>query len=119
LGERVYVVGGEPETAASVSRILAPGNCLVDFHPSAEALLQLAAGGPVGPILLDVGMLGVAGLRRLREHGLLWPVIATGPSADARLAAEALKAGACDFIVRPFDAEELRLILADVAVPAG
>ena len=119
MGDRVYVVDGAPETAACVSGLLASTDCLVDFYRTADALLQTAADGPPGPILLDVGAHGVAGLRRLREHGLFWPVIATASTADTRLAAEALRAGASDFIVKPFDGDELRKIVADLAVPAA
>jgi DNA-binding NtrC family response regulator len=66
-------------------------------------------------ILLDYQMPGADGLALLREIGLDQDgpaVIMITAHGSERVAVEAMKAGAWDYLVKPYDLEELRLIVA-------
>jgi two-component system response regulator FixJ len=59
-----------------------------------------------GCILTDIRMPGIDGLalqRRLTELGINLPVIVMTGHGDVPMAVEAMKAGAVDFIEKPFD----------------
>ncbi|MEQ6887806.1 response regulator [Halomonas sp. CS7] len=61
-------------------------------------------------ILLDVRMPGLSGLQvqqRLGERGDDTPVIFMTGHGDVPMAVQALKAGACDFIEKPFNHQQL------------
>ena len=55
------------------------------------------------------GMDGLQLLRWIREQGLRLPVIMISAYGEIRDAVEAMKLGAWDYIVKPFDPEELHL----------
>ena len=80
---------------------------------SAEAFLtDLPAGGPTRPgaLVLDCrmpGMGGIALLRLLGERGFPLPVVIITGHGDVRMAVEALKTGAYDFIEKPFREQHL------------
>ncbi|TLF51937.1 response regulator transcription factor [Halomonas urmiana] len=74
-----------------------------------EALLD-AEPGRHDVILLDVRMPGLSGLQvqqRLGERGDDTPVIFMTGHGDVPMAVQALKAGACDFIEKPFNHQQL------------
>ncbi|MGU3423134.1 response regulator, partial [Methylobacterium sp. D54C] len=81
----------------------------VRVHDSATAFLA-AEPERVGCVVTDVRMPGIDGvglLHRLRQRGSLPPVIVMTGHADVALAVAAMKAGAVDFIEKPFDDEVL------------
>ena len=109
----VHVVDGEPRTAISVAHILGSAGHLVCYHRDGNAFLAALADAQEGPVLLEVARdgTGLDTLRTLRRRGVFWPVIATSITPDVALAVEVLRAGACDFIVKPFDHDELVVML--------
>ena len=80
-------------------------------------------------ILMDFQMPGINGVettRRLRAIGSLAsvPVIMLTGNSDGNAVVESIKAGACDFIVKPFDKDTLlakiaRVLGADSAATAN
>ena len=75
----------------------------------AQALEALMAGQPE-VIVLDVMMPGVDGLtacRRIREKGIRTPVLMLTARHDVADRVAGLDAGADDYLVKPFDLEEL------------
>ena len=81
-----------------------------------EALRQLAE-HPVDIVLLDVMMPEKDGVTLLKELNDLYPglpCIMVSASASVRPVVEAMKSGACDFVMKPFDVDEIRRIVARV-----
>ncbi len=81
---------------------------------SAEAAMELLIQEPVDIILLDVmlpGKDGVAFLRELREKQFDLPVVMISGAVSIRPVIGAMALGACDYIRKPFDVDELRLVV--------
>jgi len=77
---------------------------------SGESFLAWARDEPVDCVLLDLKMTGLSGLEvqaTLTERGLAWPVVMLTAHGDVATTRAALKAGAFDFIEKPFDDELL------------
>jgi two-component system response regulator FixJ len=117
--EVVHVVDDDPDVRQSLAFLLSTAGLPVRVHDSAVAFLKAAADAEDGCIVTDVRMPGIDGLelqRRLRAAGNTIPVIVMTGHGDVALAVEAMKAGAVDFIEKPFDDEVLlaaiRLALA-------
>jgi two-component system response regulator FixJ len=80
------------------------------LYESGEEFLKAAPRSTAGCIVTDVRMPGMTGLElvlRLKADGIAQPVIVMSGHADILLAVEAMKAGAADFLQKPFKASEL------------
>ncbi len=62
---------------------------------------------------------GIELLRHLREAGLTLPVIMMTAHGSIESAIEAMRLGACDYLLRPFDVETLELAIRRVLVQDG
>ncbi len=101
----ILVVDDEPGMRNFLVKTLAPRCQTVMEAGSAEEGAELLRGNHVDLIILDIalpGMNGVAWLKELREHGYTGQVILITAFADLDTAIEALRAGASDFILKPF-----------------
>jgi len=88
-----------------------------EFEPipleSGEAALEHLKAEPVDLVFLDILMPGVDGLEvleRIREIERHMPVVMLTATKTVKTAVTAMKLGAFDYITKPFDVEELRLI---------
>jgi DNA-binding NtrC family response regulator len=82
---------------------------------SAASALKLLAQQPMDIVLLDVLMPekdGVALLKDIQELYPDIPCVMVSASVNVRPVVEAMKAGAYDFVIKPFDIEEIRRIVA-------
>ncbi len=78
--------------------------------PSGERALEIARGGTVDLLLLDVmlpGMSGIEVLRVLRREGSSTPVIIVSAKGDEIDRVVGLKVGADDYVTKPFSRPEL------------
>ena len=103
--------------------LLTTAGLSVRVHESADAFLKVLAEVQEGCIVTDVRMPGIDGIelqRQLSARGIRLPVIMMTGHGDVALAVEAMKAGAVDFIEKPFDDEVLlTAIKAALARRAG
>ena len=103
---KVYVVDDEPAVRRSISFMLKTAGMAVESFESGEAFLKMAASLDPGCVLLDVRLGGIDGLavqQTLRDRGIMLPVIILTGHGDVGLAVRAMKAGAVDFIEKPFE----------------
>lgn len=104
-GRRVHLVDDDEAIRRSVSFTLRTSNLLVTTYASGVELLK-APELERGCILLDVRMPDMDGLevqQALKDKGVLLPVIILTGHGDVGLAVQAMKAGAVDFIEKPFE----------------
>jgi two-component system response regulator FixJ len=107
---QVHVVDDDDAVRDSLSLLLEASGFSVKTYDSATAFLKDLPGRASGCVLTDVRMPDLDGLalqRRLVELGVGLPVIVMTGHADVPIAVEALKAGATDFLEKPFDDEQL------------
>jgi len=106
----VHVIDDDVGVRQSLAFLLSTAGLAVRVHESAVAFLDALPAVQDGCIVTDVRMPGMDGLelqRRLRENKIGLPVIVMTGHGDVALAVEAMKAGAVDFIEKPFDDEVL------------
>lgn len=106
----VHLIDDDEGVRQALAFSLSAAGLAVRVYPSGVAFLDALATLQPGCILTDVRMPeidGLALLRRLRERNIRLPVIVMTGHADVPLAVEAMKAGASDFIEKPFDDEVL------------
>jgi len=117
----VLVVDDDEGMRSSVRFLCASVGLEAETFDRADALLEKypdGVSGRPGCIVLDVRMPGMSGLelqRLLAERGCLLPVVIVTGHGDVPMAVAALKAGAHDFIEKPFK-EQALLDLIEAAV---
>lgn len=113
----VYLVDDDEAMRDALSKLLRTAGLRVEAFDSALAFLKgHRSFAESAVILLDVRMPGMSGLDLqdvLAERGIGFPVIFISGHGDIPMAVEALKKGAVDFIVKPFDACELLCKVVD------
>src|SRR5262249_4022337 len=106
----VHVVDDDEAVRQSLAFLLRTARLEVKTYESAVAFLGSRPVTGAGWVITDVRMPEISGLdllRRLRELEVALPVIVITGHGDVRLAVEAMKAGAVDFLEKPFDDEVL------------
>lgn len=101
----ILIVDDEQGMLNFLVKTLAPRCHFVMSATSAEDGAQWLRGHHVDLVILDIslpGKSGVAWLKELREQGFTGEVILITAFADLDTAIEALRAGASDFILKPF-----------------
>lgn len=101
----ILIVDDEPGMRNFLVKILVPRCHSVQAAGSAEEAALFLQQQHVDLIVLDIslpGQSGVAWLKTLREQGYRGCVILITAFADLETAIEALRAGASDFILKPF-----------------
>lgn len=120
MSERViYVVDDDPAIRRSLERLLETADLRVNSYATPAAFLNVAAGLPAGCLLLDLRMPEMNGLElqaRLLALRPDLPVIVVTGQGDVQSAVRAMKAGAIDFIEKPYrDADLITAIESALA----
>jgi len=103
---RVYLVDDEAAVRRSVGFMLKTAGYDVESFDSGETFLKVAHCLAPGCVLLDVRLAGMDGLavqEALKDRGIVLPVIIITGHGDVGLAVRAMKAGAVDFLEKPFE----------------
>lgn len=103
----VHVVDDEAPFRRSLLFLLETAGWLAIGHESAEAFLSASPSFPEagGCLVLDIRMPRISGLelqRRLNAANSPFPVVFMTGHGDVELAVQAMKAGAVDFLQKPF-----------------
>ena len=107
---RVYIVDDDEAVRDSLSVLLESKAYTVGSFASAPEFLAAAPSLPLGCLIVDIRMPEMDGLelqQRLIERTLDFPMIVITGHGDVPLAVRAMKAGAVDFIEKPFTSEAI------------
>ncbi|MCR5855443.1 response regulator FixJ [Mesorhizobium sp. J428] len=102
----VHIVDDEEPVRKSLAFLLTIEGFTVRLHESATAFLRVAPDIRNACLVTDLRMPDIDGvelLRRLREQGRRIPAIVITGHGDVPMAVAAMKAGALDFIEKPFE----------------
>jgi two-component system response regulator FixJ len=116
--ELVHVIDDDPAVRDSLAFLLETANLTPRTYDSAVAFLEALPEVTSGCVVTDVRMPEMTGIelvRRLKGQGFRLPIVMITGHADVPLAVEAMKAGAVDFIEKPYEEETM---LAAVAAAA-
>ncbi|WP_454887561.1 response regulator transcription factor [Sphingomonas oryzagri] len=109
----VHIVDDEDAIRRATGFMLKTSGYAVESWPSGVAFLKEVRHASEGCILLDVRMPEMDGLevqQALAERGVAMPIVILTGHGDVSIAVRAMKAGAIDFIEKPF--EKARLLAA-------
>ena len=115
---KVFVVDDDPAVRDSLGWLVSSTGREVEGFASGEAFLASLSETARGCVILDFRMDGMSGLEvleALRARSILLPVIFLTGHGDIKLAVRAMKAGAFDFLEKPFN-DQLLLDLVDQAM---
>jgi two-component system, NtrC family, response regulator AtoC len=111
---RILLVDDEDPSREALVMLLAKAGYRVTGASTGEEALRVAAAEPFDIIITDLFLPGVNGIGILKEVKLSSPrtevILITG-NASAETAVKAMKEGAFDYITKPLNFEELRLIV--------
>jgi DNA-binding NtrC family response regulator len=115
-GARVLVVDDSESIRRFLAGLLGAEGYRVDTAEDGRRALKLIeAGAAPDLVLLDVMMPGPDGLetlRLIREQEPTLPVVMISVVGSARTIVEAMQAGACDYVSKPFQESELETVIA-------
>ncbi|MEZ0241948.1 MAG: response regulator transcription factor [Sphingomonas sp.] len=110
----IYIVDDDDAVRASLHSLLSVrADLVIRSYRSGDAFLAEARELDSGVLLLDFHMPGASGLDVLHSLGdstTFVPIILTG-QGNVSLAVQAMKAGALDFIEKPYEADQLLQIV--------
>ena len=112
--KRVLLIDDEARVRASLKMVLEPSYDILEAADAPEGLTVFRKGEP-DLVLLDVmlpGTDGLAVLQTLRSETKMVPVIMLTGTKSVKTAVDAMKLGAADYLSKPFDVEELRIVIA-------
>lgn len=113
MKKRVLLVDDEPRVRTSLKMVLEPSFDVLCAQDAPEGLDIFRRETP-HLVLLDVVLPGIDGLsllQTLRAEERNIPVIMLTGTKTIKTAVDAMKFGAADYLTKPFDVEELRLIV--------
>ena len=106
----VFVVDDDPDIRTEIRQALEDDGRTVEDYESCEAFLEAYQPGREACLLVDAylpGMKGVDLLKLLHDRGDRLPAIMITGNSDVRVAVQAMKEGASDFIEKPIGTPEL------------
>ncbi|HUT54120.1 MAG TPA: sigma-54 dependent transcriptional regulator [bacterium] len=110
MAHRILVVDDEKNMRELLKDLLAMEGFGVETAADGEAAMAMARGNAPDLMILDLRLPKIQGmevLRTLKEEGRNFPVVIITAHGDVNTAVDALKGGAADFIVKPFENQAL------------
>jgi FixJ family two-component response regulator len=106
----VFVVDDDPSMRRSLDSLLRSVGLEVRLFASAPEFMQAAPVDSPGCLVLDVRLPGMSGLafqQELAKAGIALPIIFVTGHGDVPMTVRAMKAGAAEFLTKPFDDQVL------------
>lgn len=110
--EKILIVDDEPDIAIILKLHLEESGYSTSWAADGETALKLLHSNGHDLVLLDVRMPGISGvevLQRLREKGFDTAVIMMTAHGNESLVVECMKAGAADYVAKPFDIDDMQI----------
>ncbi|WP_304166702.1 response regulator FixJ [Phenylobacterium aquaticum] len=110
MNDVVHVIDDDEAMRDSLSFLLEASGLAVRTYASAAEFLAIAAEAEPGCVVTDIRMPEMNGLElvaELKARGVTLPIIVITGHGDVPLAVEAMKAGVCDFLEKPFSDDTL------------
>ena len=111
MTERLLIVEDEDTLCESLKRVLIREGYAVDGADSAESAFALLETRAYDLIITDIILPGISGIELLTKYRKKNPaqkVMVITAYASLTTAVEAIKAGACDFIIKPLMHDEMK-----------
>ncbi|MGE5790298.1 MAG: response regulator transcription factor, partial [Syntrophaceae bacterium] len=102
----VFIVDDDPSVRRSLERLIQSVGLAAKSFASAKEFLRSGHGEETGCLVLDVRMPEVSGLElqgKMSSAGVLLPIIFISGHSTVPMSVRAMKAGALDFLQKPFD----------------
>lgn len=106
----VYVIDDDPSMRAALEDLVGSVGLPVRAFTSPQEFLESKPADAPGCLVLDIRLPGMSGLsfqRELAKAGLPLPVIFITGHGDIPMSVRAMKAGAVDFLTKPFHDQDL------------
>jgi len=106
----VFVVDDDPSIRRAIKRLVESVGLRVEGLGSAQEFLRSQRPDAPSCLVLDVRLPGISGLdfqRELREANIHIPIIFITAHGDIPMTVRAMKAGAVEFLTKPFRDQEL------------
>jgi DNA-binding NtrC family response regulator len=114
MAERLLIVEDEDTLCESLQRVFIREGYEVDIAGSAESAFTLLDSKSYDLIITDIILPGISGIELLAKYRRQNPsqkVIVITAYASLMTAVEAIKAGACDFIIKPLMHDEMKRVV--------
>ncbi len=111
MAERLLIVEDEDTLSRSLQRVFQRDGYEVDIADSAESAFVLLEKITYDLIITDIILPGISGIELLTRYRKKTPsqkVMVITAYASLTSAVEAIKAGACDFIIKPLMHDEMK-----------
>jgi FixJ family two-component response regulator len=106
----VFVVDDDPSVRRAIKRLIESVGLQVELFGSAEEFLLGKRPNAPGCLVLDIRLPGISGLdfqRKLAEANIHIPIIFVTAHGDIPMTVRAMKAGAIEFLTKPFRDQDL------------
>ena len=106
----VFVIDDDDSVRKSLERVLDAADCSVELFKSASEFLSRTAHPGPSCVIVDVQMPGLTGIELQKafiQHGREEQLVFITGHGNIPMCAEAMKAGAVDFLPKPFKRKEL------------
>jgi len=110
LPQMVFIVDDDPAICDSLCNLIESAGLITRQFACAEEFLEACSRELAGCLVLDVRLPGMSGMElqnELVKSGLAIPIIIMTGHGDIPMVRNALKAGAVEFLTKPFQDEEL------------
>ena len=114
--DKLLLIDDEDDVRYSFKRIFSTPDLELETAGSGEEGIEVIKTFKPDLVLMDVRMGGISGLetlRRIREGDAKLPVIMMTAFGTTQTAIEAMKLGAYDYLLKPFDVPQLKEIVAN------
>jgi FixJ family two-component response regulator len=110
LEQRVFIVDDDPAICESLCDLVESAGLVSSQFASAEEFLEICSPELAGCLVLDMRLPAMSGMElqtKLTKSGIAIPIIIMTAHGDIPMVRNAMKAGAVEFLTKPFQDEEL------------